>query len=81
MTLHYLQVRALRLAARGKRPLIVTDNDWQHQPIAILVLLRELGTLVHMGLMSREDLDDDKQAYNLLPTGHAVLKHYEKSSE
>ena len=75
-TLNYFQVRALQLTANGRRPLIVTDDDWQRQPTCVLILLRELRTLVVMGLMSREDLSDFKEAYNLLPAGRAILHRH-----
>ena len=76
-SLNYFQVRALKLTTNGRRPLIVTDDDWQRQPTHVGILLNELRTLVVMGLMSREDLTDFKEAYNLLPAGRAILQRHE----
>ena len=52
-----------------------THEDWQRQPTCVRTLLNELRTLVVMGLMSREDLSDFKEAYNLLPAGRAILQN------
>ncbi|HEX2725312.1 MAG TPA: hypothetical protein VHN20_05785 [Beijerinckiaceae bacterium] len=76
-SLNYFQVRALKLTTDGRRPLIVTHEDWQRQPTHVRMLLNELRTLVAMGLMSREDLTDSKEAYNLLPAGRAILQHHD----
>jgi hypothetical protein len=75
-SLNYFQVRALQLTSNGRRPLIVTHEDWQRQPTHVRILLNELRSLVMMGLMSREDLTDFKEAYNLLPAGRAILQRH-----
>jgi hypothetical protein len=75
-SLNYFQVRALKLTTNGRRPLIVSHDDWQRQPTHVRVLLNELRSLVMMGLMSREDLTDFKEAYSLLPAGRDVLQRH-----
>ncbi len=69
------QRAALELTHRGLHTLIVAYNELHMQPPNIVDAVRELPSLVDLGLMTRETLDlfPTKVKYSLTAAGTAEL--------